>query len=95
MTTWQHIAKNLDWVIHHFHLEPALVLTLGITTFSLLFVVFFRPPICAYSLEFPAGLIDEDEDPVAAGLRELKEETGRVVIEVTYRGEKAITNFIS
>lgn len=35
-----------------------------------------RPPICAYSMEFPAGLIDEDEDPIAAGIRELKEETG-------------------
>ncbi|XP_012586803.1 PREDICTED: ADP-sugar pyrophosphatase isoform X2 [Condylura cristata] len=36
----------------------------------------FRPPMGAYCLEFPAGLIDSDESPEAAALRELEEETG-------------------
>ncbi|KAI1888051.1 hypothetical protein AGOR_G00181070 [Albula goreensis] len=40
----------------------------------------FRPPMGCFTLEFPAGLIDEDETAEAAALRELKEETG-------YKGE--------
>ncbi|XP_064140935.1 ADP-sugar pyrophosphatase isoform X2 [Loxodonta africana] len=36
----------------------------------------FRPPIGGYCLEFPAGLIDDNESPEAAALRELEEETG-------------------
>ncbi|MBN3316294.1 NUDT5 pyrophosphatase, partial [Atractosteus spatula] len=40
----------------------------------------FRPPMGCYCLEFPAGLIDENESAEAAALRELQEETG-------YKGE--------
>ncbi|XP_066561134.1 ADP-sugar pyrophosphatase isoform X2 [Amia ocellicauda] len=40
----------------------------------------FRPPMGCYCLEFPAGLIDDNESPEAASLRELLEETG-------YKGE--------
>ncbi|KFO34543.1 ADP-sugar pyrophosphatase [Fukomys damarensis] len=36
----------------------------------------FRPPVGGYCLEFPAGLIDDNESPEAAALRELEEETG-------------------
>ncbi|XP_025058056.1 ADP-sugar pyrophosphatase isoform X2 [Alligator sinensis] len=36
----------------------------------------FRPPMGGYCLEFPAGLIDENESPESAALRELEEETG-------------------
>ncbi|MBR2357749.1 MAG: NUDIX hydrolase [Lentisphaeria bacterium] len=36
----------------------------------------FRPPTGRYVWETPAGLIDPGEDPAAAALRELKEETG-------------------
>ncbi|CAI2381095.1 unnamed protein product [Moneuplotes crassus] len=37
----------------------------------------YRVPIQKYSLEFPAGMRDkDDDDPCATALRELKEETG-------------------
>ena len=36
----------------------------------------FRIPVNQNVIEFPAGLIDEGEDPALAGLRELEEETG-------------------
>ena len=38
----------------------------------------FRPPLDAETVELPAGLIDGDEAPEIAALRELKEETGYV-----------------
>ena len=36
----------------------------------------FRFGIDDFSLEIPGGVIETGEDPVAAGLRELREETG-------------------
>ena len=38
----------------------------------------FRFGINAFSLEIPGGMIDAGEDPIVAGLRELREETGFV-----------------
>lgn len=44
----------------------------------------YRAPVDAYVMELPAGLVDAGEDPAAAGLRELAEETGYAgeVVEV-------------
>lgn len=39
-------------------------------------VVQYRPPLDAFCLEFPAGLIDAGETAIEAALRELREETG-------------------
>lgn len=38
----------------------------------------FRPPMNTYLIEFPAGLIDDGEDPSVSAERELLEETGFV-----------------
>jgi ADP-ribose pyrophosphatase len=38
----------------------------------------FRYGLDAFSLEIPGGVIEPKEDPVAAGVRELREETGYV-----------------
>jgi len=38
----------------------------------------FRPPVDAYTIELPAGLIDADEDVASAATREFEEETGYV-----------------
>jgi ADP-ribose pyrophosphatase len=42
----------------------------------------FRQGVQRVSLEFPAGVVEDGEDPVAAAVRELEEETG-------YRAERA------
>lgn len=43
---------------------------------STILVLQYRPPVDATTIEWPAGLINADERPQDAGLRELREETG-------------------
>ena len=38
----------------------------------------FRPPVDAYTIELPAGLIDAGEPPANAAVREFQEETGYI-----------------
>lgn len=45
---------------------------------TIVLVLVVRPPAGRACLELPAGLLDEGEDFEAAGLRELREETGYV-----------------
>jgi len=39
-------------------------------------VIQYRPPLDSYTVEWPAGLVDADETPEEAAVREFKEETG-------------------
>lgn len=57
---------------------PDWVVVMALTTdHQLVLVRQFRFGINDFSLEIPGGVVDHDEtDPVAAGLRELREETG-------------------
>jgi ADP-ribose pyrophosphatase len=43
---------------------------------STILVIQFRPPVNAFTIEWPAGLIDANETPEEAAVRELYEETG-------------------
>lgn len=43
---------------------------------STMLVIQYRPPLGKYTVEWPAGLIDEGETAEQAATRELKEETG-------------------
>ncbi|KAK4444343.1 NUDIX hydrolase domain-like protein [Podospora aff. communis PSN243] len=43
---------------------------------STVIVIQYRPPLDAYTVEWPAGLIDEGETPEEAAVREFKEEVG-------------------
>jgi 8-oxo-dGTP pyrophosphatase MutT (NUDIX family) len=56
---------------------PDWVVVLAVTTDARLVLVNqFRFGVDAPSLELPGGVIERGEDPVAAGLREVEEETG-------------------
>lgn len=43
---------------------------------STVLVIQYRPPLDAFTVEWPAGLVDAQESPAEAAVREFKEETG-------------------
>lgn len=49
---------------------------------STMLVIQYRPPLDSYTVEWPAGLIDQGEDAETAAVREFREETGYDVTRV-------------
>lgn len=90
---YRHFRVRRDWCRspgaadpHDFYVldMPDWVQVVAVTTDDrLVLVEQFRPGSRRVTLEFPAGLVDPGEDAVAAGVRELEEETG-------YRGGEAV-----
>jgi ADP-ribose pyrophosphatase len=67
-------GRTADWDIHD---TPPTVSVLALTSADeVVLVRQFRPGPDRLVLSLPGGLVDPGEDPVAAGLRELREETG-------------------
>lgn len=68
-----------DGSVEAFHIaeSPDGVIVLALTgDDEMILVEQYRHGVRRLTLELPAGIVDEGEDPVAAGLRELREETG-------------------
>ncbi len=55
----------------------------------------FRPALNNYVIEFPAGLVDQDEDIISAGIRELIEETGHTSDKVFLFTEGVVSTGIN
>lgn len=51
----------------------------------------FRVPLNDYIYELPAGLIDSDEKPIEAAIREMKEETGLTLTEIDQEKSRLCT----
>jgi 8-oxo-dGTP pyrophosphatase MutT (NUDIX family) len=68
---------ELDW--YYVDTPPSVMIVPVTDDDELVFVRQYRHNLKAYALEFPAGTVSGGEDPAAAALRELEEETGFVL----------------
>ncbi|WP_139983374.1 NUDIX hydrolase [Nocardioides litoris] len=75
-------GRTATWDIHD---NPATVSVLALTDDDrVVLVEQYRPGPDRVVLSLPGGLVDPGEDPVAAGLRELREETGYVATDAVH-----------
>ncbi|MEM4248573.1 MAG: NUDIX hydrolase [Candidatus Nanoarchaeia archaeon] len=75
-----HAGKRRDWesVARNKAKGAVAIVPVLIPTRNILLVSQFRPPANGRVLEFPAGLVDREEEVERTALRELKEETGYI-----------------
>ena len=73
-----HAGVKRDWEAagRRFRQGAVMVIARLLPSGRIVMVQQYRPPADAQVLEFPAGLIDPEEDPQVTAVRELKEETG-------------------
>ena len=71
--------------------HPGGVVIIPVTAENKLIVVSqFRYPLQKSLLEFPAGKLEKDEDPLDCAVRELKEETGYAHLKISVNWVKFI-----
>ena len=70
-------VKNLKATTHDNHADGVILYGVyGEEKDRVVLIRQYRYPIDGYVYEFPAGLVESDEDMLAAGIREMFEETG-------------------
>ncbi|MCP1831677.1 ADP-ribose pyrophosphatase [Bradyrhizobium sp. USDA 4532] len=71
-------------------IQPQFLVALAVTPDGqVLLVKQYRPAIQRFSLELPAGILEEEEDPSQAIAREIQEETGYLCQSIEPLGEGA------
>jgi len=79
--SWSDAATSVD--VFHAFCQDDYVHMLAMTRHGLFVLVRqYRPVIARWTLEFPGGLREADEDPAVTAARELREETGFEAIEM-------------
>jgi ADP-ribose pyrophosphatase len=72
---------KIDW--YYVDTAPSVMIVPITADGNVILVKQYRHNLMQSTLELPAGIVDEGEDPAAAALRELEEETGHVPAEGT------------
>ena len=73
------------------HVDAVILVVHHEETKELVLIRQFRVPLNDYIYELPAGLIDANEKPMEAAVRELKEETGLTLAQVDKEKSRACT----
>ncbi|MGA7809490.1 NUDIX hydrolase [Bradyrhizobium sp.] len=82
--------SNSEIETYHAVAQPPYLVAVAITPERrILLVRQYRPAIQRFSLELPAGMLEENEDPTDAMARELLEETGYLIQSITLLGKGA------